>query len=140
MRAARVISGVVAESVAQTGDAVTMPQLRTLVLVASRPEVNASAIAASLGVHLSNASRLCDRLVRAGLLHRRQSETDRRNLVLTLTPAGASLVGSIMEHRRLAFARLLARLSPPCRAGLVTALDELSNVAGEPAEIDLRLP
>ena len=37
MRASRVIAGIVAESIAQTGDLVSMPQLRALVLVATRP-------------------------------------------------------------------------------------------------------
>ena len=48
MRASRVIAGVVAESIAQAGD-VTAPQFRTLVLVATRSGVNASAVAAAPG-------------------------------------------------------------------------------------------
>lgn len=140
MRAARVISAIVAESVAKTGDAVSMPQLRVLVLVASRPEVNASAVAASLGIHLSNASRLCDRLVGAKLLDRRESTLDRRNLVLTLTPAGSRLIASIMEHRRSAFRTILRQMAPERRAALSDALREFAEAAGEPPERYLLLP
>jgi DNA-binding MarR family transcriptional regulator len=80
MRASRVIAGVVAESIAQAGDEVTAPQLRTLVLVATRSGVNASAVASALGIHPSNATRMLDRLVQAGLLDRRDSPSDRRRI------------------------------------------------------------
>jgi MarR family transcriptional regulator, organic hydroperoxide resistance regulator len=36
-------------------------------------------------------SRLVDRLVEAGLVHRQPSEEDRRRIVLSLTPAGRKL-------------------------------------------------
>jgi DNA-binding MarR family transcriptional regulator len=134
MRASRVISGVVAESVAQVGDVVTMPQLRVLVLVATRHAVNASAVATVLHVHASNASRICDRLVQAGLLDRRDSVTDRRHVVLSLTPAGRRLVSTIMEHRRAAFLRILEQMDPAERHDLCRALDRFAKVAGEPPE------
>ena len=111
MRAARVISAIIAESIAQADDAVTLPPLRTLVLVATRPDVDASAVAASLDIHLSNASRLCDRLMQTGLPARQQSTVDRRNLVLSLTPAGSGLLSSVMEHRRTPS----PKFSWPCR-------------------------
>ncbi|GAA3605623.1 MarR family winged helix-turn-helix transcriptional regulator [Microlunatus ginsengisoli] len=140
MRAARVISAIIAGSVAQTDDAVTMPQLRALVLVATRAEVNASAVAHSLSIHLSNASRLCDRLVQAGWLDRRQSSDDRRNLVLSLTPAGSRLLASVMDHRRRAFAAILLRMPTAGRAALIAGLNEFADTAGEPDERDLLLP
>jgi DNA-binding MarR family transcriptional regulator len=140
MRAARVISAIVAQSVAQTGDAVSMPQLRVLVLIATRPEVNASAVAAALGIHLSNASRLCDRLVREGLIDRSDSAADRRNLKLSLTPAGSHLIASIMDHRRSAFRAILQKMPLGRRAVLKKALEEFAETAGEPPEGLLTLP
>ncbi|MBM7799121.1 DNA-binding MarR family transcriptional regulator [Microlunatus panaciterrae] len=134
MRASRVISGIVAESVAQTGDAVTMPQLRVLVLVGTRSAVNTSAVAAELDIHPSNASRLCDRLVQAGLLDRRESSTDRRHVVLSLTSAGSELVSSVMDHRREAFRRILDRMQPREREQLRSALDRFAELSGEPPE------
>lgn len=43
------ISGVIAESIASIE--VSLPQLRTLVLVATRPGVNATGVARALDVH-----------------------------------------------------------------------------------------
>lgn len=140
MRGSRVIAAIIAESVARAGDLVSVPQLRTLVLVATRAEVNASRVAASLDIHLSNASRLCERLVRAGLLDRRQSTVDRRNLVLSLTPAGSQLLATVIDHRRRAFSRILEQMSVPTRSALSAGLDEFARLAGEPSERIVLLP
>ena len=68
MVAARVLVAVSAQSVAAVQDELTLPQLRVLVMVASRREMNLGAVAEGLGVHPSNATRAVDRLVVAGLL------------------------------------------------------------------------
>jgi DNA-binding MarR family transcriptional regulator len=139
MRASRVIAGIVAESVAQAEEAVTLPQLRALVLVATRAEVNASAVAAALDVHPSNATRLLDRLVQAGLLVRREALTDRRNVELSLTDAGVRLVQSVMEQRRSGFRRILERMAAPERRQLGLALQHFADAAGEPSQVPLSL-
>src|SRR5690349_8976899 len=95
MAAARVLVAVSAQSVAAIEDVVTLPQLRVLVMVASRTAPNLNAVANGLGVHPSNATRAVDRLVAAGLLDRRDDPTDRRNLVLELTESGRELVDHV---------------------------------------------
>jgi DNA-binding MarR family transcriptional regulator len=82
MLAARVLVGVSAQSVAALDDTVTLPQLRVLVMVSSRGQLNLGAVAAGLGVHASNATRTVDRLVVAGLISRSEDPTDRRHLAL----------------------------------------------------------
>src|SRR5919198_6154668 len=84
MLAARVLVGVSARSVALVEDDVTLPQLRLLVMVASRGPLNLAAVAAGLGVHPSNATRACDRLVTAGPLDPRDKPHDRRHPFLEL--------------------------------------------------------
>jgi DNA-binding MarR family transcriptional regulator len=133
MRAARVIAGIVAESLAEA-DGVTLPQLRTLVLVDTRPGTNASAVAQALNIHPSNATRMIDRLVQAGLLNRHDSTVDRRHLQLKLTGAGSRLVGGVMEHRRTAFRRILRQMAPADRRRLTRALQQFAAAAGEPEE------
>src|SRR5690348_8270443 len=92
MRAARVLVGVVARSVAEVEHLVSLPQLRVLVLVASRGQLNLGQVAEALGVHPSNATRTVDRLAVAGLLGRAEDPDDRRYLVLELTDAGHDVV------------------------------------------------
>lgn len=132
LRAARAFSAVVAASLAQSGDAVTWPQLRALVLVAARPDVTLTSVATGLDVHLSSASRLCDRLVSAGFLERRTSPSDRRNLLLSLTAKGSELVGRIMDHRRGTLTEILLAMEPSDRATLIPSLAAFADAAGEP--------
>lgn len=64
LEAARFFAKITAESIAQTDVGFTLPQLRVLVLASENEPLSSSAVAIALDIHLSNASRLCDRLVR----------------------------------------------------------------------------
>ena len=132
MRLSRAIGAVLAEASAALNTEVTQQQLRALVVVSSRSSVNVGGLASALGIHLSNASRLGDRLVQAGLLQRGEHGGDRRNLSLTLTPEGTRLVDRLMARRRRTLRTLLAQLSPQHQAELAVAATRLADLAGEP--------
>jgi DNA-binding MarR family transcriptional regulator len=134
LNAARIFTAITAESVAQVGEGVTVPQLRVLVLASQPGRLNATAVAAALDVHLSSASRICDRLVQAGLLDRRDLPEDRRHVELTLTPAGQRLLASVNDHRRDVFTRILRRMAAADRAALTQALSQFVAAADEYAE------
>ena len=125
----QVIGSLIAESISQVETEVTMPQLRVLMLAATQAPLNLLTVAADLGVHPSNATRTCDRLVRAGLLDRRTSERDRRHLAMTLTPAGRRLVDRVLGYRRRHVQRLLDTMSAADRAALVRSLAALADAA-----------
>jgi DNA-binding MarR family transcriptional regulator len=131
MAAARVLVAISARSVAAVEEVVTLPQLRVLVMVASRAAPNLGAVANGLGVHPSNATRAVDRLVGAGLLDRGDDPTDRRNLVLTLTAKGQDLVDHVMDERRAAIAAILERMPPARRRSLVPAMRAFAEAGGE---------
>jgi DNA-binding MarR family transcriptional regulator len=131
MLTARVLIAITAQSVAALAEQVTLPQLRVLVMVASGGPLNLNAVAQGLGVHPSNATRACDRLVAAGLLHRREDAADRRNLVLELTADGCQLVQMMTQHRRTAIEDILGRMSSKRRRELVPVLQAFAQAAGE---------
>ncbi|MHA6783703.1 MarR family winged helix-turn-helix transcriptional regulator [Pseudonocardia saturnea] len=131
LAATRVLVAVSAQSVASVDDIVTLPQLRVLVMVASRGGLNLGAVAAGLGVHPSNATRAVERLVVAGFLDRRDDPTDRRNLVLELSVEGRALVDRVVDERRSAIARILERMPPSRRRALVPVLRAFAAAAGE---------
>jgi DNA-binding MarR family transcriptional regulator len=137
VRASRALVGIAAESIAAVDDTVTVPQLRVLVMVDTRGPLNLAAVAAGLDVNPSNASRTCDRLIKAGLLDRRESSTDRRNVTLTLTPVGRHLVDKVTKHRRDAIGRVLRQMPPAERDRLAVALDAFATAAGEPLNDDV---
>jgi DNA-binding MarR family transcriptional regulator len=131
MLAARAIVAMTAQSVAALNDQVTLPQLRVLVMIASRGPLNLAAAAGGLGVHHSNATRTCDRLAAAGLLNRAEDPSDRRNLLLDLTDDGRVLVSAMNENRRAAISRVLALMPPSRRRGLAPKLRAFAEAAGE---------
>jgi len=91
-------------------------------MAADHAPLTLGAVAEGLGVHPSNATRTCDRLVSAGLLDRRDDPSDRRQLQLTLTRKGQRMVESVLEHRRAAIERVMAKMAPASAARLGTAL------------------
>jgi DNA-binding MarR family transcriptional regulator len=136
MRAARAFSGIVAASLAQVGDQVTPQQLRVLVVVATRDPANASTVSDALNLHPSSATRLCDKLVVAGLLDRGVAPDDRRQVTLRLTPAGSRLLAVVMDHRRKSLAKVLTRLAVEDRSDLERSLTLFSDALNEPSEAD----
>lgn len=134
MRAAQVLVGVVAQSVAVVEDEVSLPQLRVLVRVATDGQLNLGQVAEALGVHPSNATRVVDRLVGAGLLDRRDDPADRRYLVLELTAQGHDLVERVMAKRRASILDVLERMSARRRRSLAGALESFAEAAGQSPE------
>ncbi len=133
LRASRALVGIAAASIADVDDVVSVPQFRVLVMLYTRGPLNLAAVAAGLDVNPSNASRTCDRLSKAGLLDRRESPHDRRNVTLTLTDAGRRLVDSVTGHRRVAIERVLRKMSAPQRDRLANALSAFATAADEPS-------
>lgn len=133
MRASRALVGIAAASIAEISEVVTVPQLRVLVMIDTNGALNLASVATALEISPSNASRICDRLIRAGFLHRQDSPTDRRNISLSLTTEGRQLVRKVTRHRRRAITKALRAMSAKERQSVVTALDTFAVAAGEPA-------
>jgi DNA-binding MarR family transcriptional regulator len=129
MRASKVVSAAIAHSLAVTDAKVTLPQLRVLVMVEDGAPLNLSAVAEGLGVNPSNASRTCDRLVKGGLLDRREDPADRRHVVLTLTAGGRRVLRSMLGQRRTIFQQVLDEMRPADRARLTAGLNAFSDAA-----------
>ena len=134
LRASRALVGIAATSLASVEEVVSVPQWRVLVLIHTRGPMNLASVAAELGVNPSNASRTCDRLTKAGLLDRRESAVDRRNVTLTLTAAGLRLVQKVTKQRRTAIQKVLSRMPTATRDGLADALATFAAAAGESAD------
>jgi DNA-binding MarR family transcriptional regulator len=132
MRASRAMVGITAASIAEVDDRVTVPQLRVMMMIATRGAMNLVAVAAGLNVTSPNASRICDRLLQAGMLDRRESLEDRRHITLTLTSDGDALVERLISHRRTAIRKILRSMTAAERDDLMTAMNAFADAAGEP--------
>jgi DNA-binding MarR family transcriptional regulator len=108
-------------------------QLRVLNVLGRGPEERTPTmgeLADALGVALSTATQIVERVEKRGLAQREHSDPDDRRVVrLTLTDPGRQLVA---ERRRLRHERLeqvLSQLSPLQTAALVAALTPLASAA-----------
>ena len=82
---------------------------------------------------LSSASRLCERLVAAGLVERSPSVINRRELTLSLTTDGEQLLAELDRQRREEIAAVLAQMPAPARTALITGLQAFSAASRDSA-------
>src|ERR687889_2355693 len=90
MRASTVITAIVVRSLTSVTPHLTVVQARVLVIVWGMEAANVNAVAEGLGVNASNASRTCDRLVKAGGLNPGQHHPDPRPVVLPPSGGGGA--------------------------------------------------
>jgi DNA-binding MarR family transcriptional regulator len=93
-------------------------------------------LAEAVAVTPPTASRLCERLVRKGLVRRRSDRNDRRQVRVALSAAGQSLVDAVTARRRREIAELLASVPAKDQRSVVAALRQLAASAGEVPEQD----
>ena len=129
LRATRAFVGIALQALDSTEAPITLAQYRMLVALDADDRQNVRDLAARLGVERSTATRMCDRLVGAGLIERNPDPSDRRAVVISLTGPGREVVVAVTRTRRDIVAALLRSLPPARRGELVDILDEFSDLA-----------
>lgn len=133
LTASRLLVAISARSIARVDETITIPQFRTLVILSNRGPLNLATVAGLLDVQPSTTGRMVERLVSAGLIERRPHPRSRRELVAELTPRGRRVVHMVTAYRRDEIARVVEKMPPRERAGLVRALTAFTTAGGEPA-------
>ena len=133
VRASRALVGITVRALASVSDEVTLPQLRTLVVLSLQGPQTVSALAERLDVHASTMTRMCNRLVARGLVVRKPSAVDRREVVIELTAPGQGLVDEVMDKRRREIDSVVRRMSPDDRQRIVNALELFSHAVDDSA-------
>lgn len=132
LTASRVLVGVSGRSLAEIDGTITPTQFRTLVVLSNNGEINMSALADALAVNASTAMRMIDRLIGAGLVNRRNSPHNRREVLVGVSTAGARVVRRVTSRRRSEIARIVAAMPASRRSELIAALRAFTDAAGEP--------
>jgi DNA-binding MarR family transcriptional regulator len=131
LTASRTLVAVATTSLGDTADDITIAQYRALVVLASRGPQRMAELAAALGVAPSTAGRMCDRLLRKGLIRRHRVRADRRAVRVSITEAGRQVVDEATARRRAALAGILAKLSARQQSAVAAALRAFARAAGE---------
>lgn len=129
----RVLVGIAARSLAELDEDITLAQYRALVVLVSRGPQRVVDLAQELAVTSSTATRMCDRLVRKGLVSRQARPDDRRASWIALTAAGRDLVGEVMRVRRAKLAELVHELCLTRPHAFASVLHAFVEAAGEPS-------
>ena len=109
----------------------TIPQLRALTMVAGQRECSMGQLARSLGIGLSAATGLADRLVQHGLMEREVAPEDRRLVRLRLTEAGRRAREACRRERNRCVQEALRHLSAAERSRIAGALILLRKALDE---------
>ncbi|MEP7289222.1 MAG: MarR family transcriptional regulator [Chloroflexota bacterium] len=73
-------------------------QIRVLYKLHYERDVNMGQLAQHLDIGLPTTSYHVDRMVEAGLVERRESKTDRRSKVISLTPKGQAMINRFLQR------------------------------------------
>jgi DNA-binding MarR family transcriptional regulator len=131
LTASRTLIAVAEQSLGATAEETTLAQYRALVVLASRGPQRMVDLARALQVTPPTAGRMCDRLLRKGLIRRHRARADRREVQVSVTAAGRDVVDQATVRRRELLAEILGRLPARRQAAVAAAFQAFAAAAGE---------
>lgn len=129
--ASRALQALSSRASAELPGGLSLTQLRALAATESAQACSLSMLAEDLGISVSTASRLVDRLVAAGVIDRRTSEINRREVTLRVTSSGRRLLRHHQSNRIEIFADLLRALTAREARALLLGLEAVQRYIGD---------
>ena len=114
-----------------SGDGLSVPQYHLLEPLRTADELSVGELADGAGVAAPTATRMLDCLARDGFVVRRHSETDRRSVLVSLTPAGEEAVEAAHAEVEAFRRRVFEALEPAERDQAAALLARLSDALEE---------
>jgi DNA-binding MarR family transcriptional regulator len=131
LTASRTLVAVAERSLGAAAEETTLAQYRALVVLASRGPQRMVDLARALEVTPPTAGRMCDRLLRKGLIRRHRARADRREVLVSITAAGRDVVDQATARRRELLAEILGKLPARQQVAVAAALAAFADAAGE---------
>jgi DNA-binding MarR family transcriptional regulator len=122
------------------GPAVTPIQYAILRMVHERPGIDQVGLAKRIALDTSTTALTAARLQAKGLLVRKGSDVDRRQLQLTLTPEGETLLASLVSGVHHMRRQLLDSLAPEEQELFMTLLQKFVHVNNAQSRAPLHVP
>ncbi len=136
LRASRVLVAIAAKSLAETSNEVTLAQYRSMVVLSECGSATVVKLSDAVGVTPPTATRMCDRLLKKGLISREVSKDDRREMNLQLTERGRELIDKVARERHTAINELLAKLPEADYRQLAEVFSRFADSMGNAPEQD----
>jgi DNA-binding MarR family transcriptional regulator len=132
LTASRALVGLIARSLVEVLEQVTLSQYRVLVVLCAAGPLRSGELAERVGVHQSTLTRTADRLVTQGLIQRDQSPDSRREIMVSLTDRGRGMVSQVLRQRSNDIREILGSVSEKNRRVILAGFREFAKAAGEP--------
>ena len=123
--ASGIFARMLAESLEARANEITVAQYQALLVLARSGPTRPLDFTEVLGVDPSTTTRLCDRLVRRGLIVRERPEHNRREVQIALSPSGQALIDAIATDRRARFSEVVDAVPMSRRPALLACLEML---------------
>ncbi|KES04065.1 MarR family transcriptional regulator [Streptomyces toyocaensis] len=104
-------------------------QMRVLLTLEHQDGINLRTLSAALASTPPSTSRLCDRLVAAGLVERVVGRTDRREIRLHLSRRGRAFLDDLRARREQELQSVLTLMPAGKRAALLEGLEAFCDAA-----------
>jgi len=85
-------------------------------------------LATNAGVKISNMTMMVDLLISEGMAARDRDESDRRKVMVRLTPEGEKIRSAFLAHRRKVAKNVFSQLTEEDREKLLNSLDTACNI------------
>ncbi|PLX92608.1 MAG: MarR family transcriptional regulator [Desulfuromonas sp.] len=115
-------------AVVHDGMDLTYNQYKTLLTIADRGSCTLGELGRELDVAMSSASQMVDRLVSQGWVDRTQDSDNRRQVLISLTPAGGDLLATLQETILAGYRQLFARLPEHEQEALVQSFETIAGI------------
>jgi DNA-binding MarR family transcriptional regulator len=106
----------------------SVPQFRAMVLLSKNEGVSLSDVADYLGQSAAGTSAVIDGLIERGFVSRKEEESDRRKIVLTLRAAGNKNLDYTKQATHRNLASTFEKLSPAQCKCIIDALTSLRDL------------
>jgi MarR family transcriptional regulator, lower aerobic nicotinate degradation pathway regulator len=117
---------------------ITPVQYAALLAIDLHPGIDQTALASIVAFDKSTISAVLERLIAKDLVHRIQSENDRRTKVLKITPAGRQLLRRIEPAVQSAQDLILSPLQPGERKQFMKLMQRLVHINNQRSRVPLR--
>ena len=112
-------------------EGLSVPQYHLLESLRDADELTVGVLAEAAGVAPPTATRMLDCLARDGYVTRRHSESDRRSVLVSLTPSGRDAVQAAHDQISAFRRRVYESLEPAEREQAAVLLNRLSQILEE---------
>ncbi len=134
LRSSRAILSIAVKSLNEIEETISIPQYRILVILGGRGELPMSEIVKETSLAPASATRLCDDLLKKGLIDRGAHHDDRRQVIITITNEGSQLLRRVTESRRQMITEAVANLNETDLNEVEEGFALFANASPEPDE------